>query len=532
MNIKNIKLISYIILVVSLFFWNFFSFKNIAFGADFLIEMIPVFFIFLYFIFYKNINFIFILCLFLLIPWFYFLSFHFIFIFFIFFELFFLIFFIYKIIHNHKKNRKESLFLVFISSFIFIHLLWNSIIYLLYYFYFWKFDHQLFFLIHLLFYNQPSLYNFSQTIIPIPYFSNIHVADVLQKKIFQTILYLKYAVFFLWFFSWISLYSLSYLSHYKKYFHFSNNFIHFYKNKYELILILILFLQNLLQIYSFNKFNLVFVGAFFLSLIMVLLTFFFLSTLFSLFLDFKLISKVYYSYLLIFSFLLVNFHFYDFLHKILLNFHFYPYHNRVNSAFYSALSITYLGKFLIAILILLFLFNYKKIKLLSFLHLLGLFTFSIAIFISHVFYATKIVDLSENMRLANYQLLTNFEPTKINQLSPITHIFITDNVQKLTYQLNQCKICFVNPHKKLNSYFIKNQILKGNSYNFVRSFLFNIRLVDIFHFQKNHHDYILYNLKNSNHVTFITVFLFSLIYFLIFIFWFYLYYFLKKFHTL
>lgn len=529
MNYKNVKIIFSILLTLSLFIWDFFSFKNILFGLDFFIEMIPFFFIFLYLIFYIDKNFIFLLSLFLFIPWIHIFSFPFIYIVFFLLEFISFLFFSYKIFQNKKKNRKESLFLLFISSFLFIHILWNSVIYILYYFYFWNFDQQLFFLVHSLLKNNSSLYSMSKTMVPIPYSSHIHVADILQKKIFKDIICLKFSVLFLWLFSWSLLYLISYLAHYKKYFYFQKN-IYFYKKNYDFLLIFLLLIQSFLQIYSFNNFNLVFIGAFFLSLIMVILTFFFLSTLFSVLLDFQFISKIYYSYILIFSFILVNFHFYDFLHKILINFHFYSYHNRINSAFYSALSITYIGKFLMIFMIILFIFNYKKIKLLSYLHLLGLFTFSMAIFISHIFYATKIVDLGESMRLANYQILTNFKPQEIKKLTPITHIFITHDIHTLTTKLNDCKICFVNPNQKLDFQLIENQIQKGNSYNFVRSFLFNIRLVDIFHFQKNHQDYILYNLEYSNHTTFVTVFSFGWIYFLIFIFWFNVYYLLLRFH--
>ncbi len=227
--------------------------------------------------------------------------------------------------------------------------------------------------------------------------------------------------------------------------------------------------------------------------------------------------------------LLIGGHAFEYLNDILMkNPSIYLFAEHGTPSFGTALSLTYFSFFLIPIFLMFFLYFFLKKKqftinylvgTISFLSFIGVIFVSHETIISHVVNKTdEIYDsyITETLRDSNFQFNGKIKVGDFNQFKE---------------DLLQCKVCKINPIKSIPFDEIESELSilsKNNLYQQLNGKRYNLKLI---YFGLHQNNKIVYVLNQGNHITFVTLGLYSLFYFVIFIFWFSFIIFINKLHS-
>lgn len=494
-------------LLTILLVFQLYSFQNFLYFIDFIITIAALELVISYAIIYHKKPDYWLLIP-LLVPWVYILTTFYGIGYLLFsIEIISLIYFFITLYKNKYKKRTEWINLFIIGSYCFVTNLWTVTLLKAVGFFFYPEKERYLQIFKLL--NLNTQEKWSATFFPLINHSTDNLLNSLLIELFQGTVFVKISIVIIWLFAWTGIYWLAQQSHTKKIFNF--NRVSIYKSRYDIFILTLCVIYGIYHAYTFGKFNLVTLGIFCNDWLIISLTSSWLLVYSSFFIN-KPDKTIFLSYIIIASCLLQYGKIFDLLHIVFTNLSFYFYKMRIQSAFYAAFSTTFLALIIWIIPIALLIIKKEKRTLTSLLSLMGALVFTLCIWSSHHFFIAKLVNVSSDLREGYYSLI--IKQTDIPKFSQVAGIQYTTNTEILNNALEDCAICHIFPNQPIKKV---DDMLKHRGY-FLHLVTHNIRLVDIM--VAHDSSWILYNLERSSNVTFLSLALYCLIFFPLFIFWF------------
>ena len=413
------------------------------------------------------------------------------------------LFFYFTFFKNNNKNRDYYVYLILVYAFIFVNNIWNIVLSL--------------HVEKLFFPTLKEVFSVEQNISSLFYFNNkVPELNNFESIIYKDFIILKFSMLMFFALSWGFLYKIVNLAHNNKIFFSGNNiekFNLFDKCFFFFSIILISF-----QSYLRAGFDYLFFGIFLLYFIHAVLLFILLYFILGLYCELKK-KSLNLLLLLSISNILIGGHLFELLNDILMKYpsiYFFAKHG--TPSFGTALSLTYIIFLAIPAFLCFFIYYIiiKKFKFsinyligtISFLSLIGVIFVSHETIVSHLVNKTdEIYDSYINEKLIEHDLKSN---GKIK----------VGSFEEFSQDLLNCRICKINTTKSIPLDKIHSDILELNKYQLYQQLngkKYNLKLI---YFGVNVDNKIVYSLNQGNHVTFVTLSLYALFYFLIFIFWF------------
>lgn len=509
-----------IFIAMLMLFFQCYSFNNFSLFLDWSIYCIGIEAILVYLVAYKKIP-AFTICIPLLIPWVYlFKVFHYCGYLLVILEMLVIVYLIHDLYTIYQfKARKQWILLLTLASYCFVNNLWAIVLDQIVV-WFINPEKTVYLTISKVFIKE----KLSLSFFPLVIYSNNQVINHFVTPLFHLVLIVKSSICLLWGISWGALYCLATLSHHNKIFslHAGGKLSYGWWDK---VLFLLCFVYSLYHGWYYGGFTWVGFGIFCNEILILFLMTSWLLVISNILYDLKIIQS--FSLLLILSipFIIQHTNIFNIIHLWLSQYNFYSYKNHINSSLYMAFSVTFLSWFLwiVPIILILYLFfiNKQKLSLGSFVSIIGACIFTLSIWSLHHFFATQIVNNSEELRQESFNTLLLNQNKHSNKVSPIINnsniatISSTDDINQLIIQLDHCKVCHIFPDQKIDHTKVYTMLNSSPPGQFINLIPYNIRLVNIMKYSNT----IYYNIHRPSEITFISLTIYCIIYFPLFFFW-------------